>query len=127
MQKSHRPVATVSAQNPTRSHEASSHSCIIAIGELAPEVLPNTQEQTVVFAELQEVTAELLLACEPSLVVSPLVGRGFDCFDVAERLAAQRFTGPYRAVVDTLPDPSVVRREIRGHFPDLDFDILVLS
>lgn len=124
MQKLYRPEAKVSPQD--RNTDPAT-PCVIAIGELSPENLPSPTGQTVVFSDLDGITADLLASCRPVLVVSPLVGAGLDCFDVAERLSALGYSGRYRAVVDTLPDPSVVRREIRGHFPDLDFDILVLS
>lgn len=123
----HRPMATVSALKRRKNRAEVSVPCILAIGDLSYDTFAKTEGQAVVITDINGITEDLLATCLPDLVVSPLVGRGFDCFDVAERLIAAQFKGRYRAVVETLPDPSVVRREIRAHFPDLDFDILILS
>lgn len=127
MQKLHRPVATAPIEDRAKAEETPLTRCVLVVGELSPETLPTQDDQTVVFATPREITADLLSKCRPHLVLSQLVGIGFDCMDVGERLSQVGFTGRFRAVADKLPDPAVVRREIRGHFPDLDFDILVLS
>lgn len=59
------------------------------------------------------------------MVLSPLMAAGFDALDVAIQLADFGFAGRYRAVVDDLPDPALVRREVRRAAPRLDFDVLV--
>ncbi|HCQ63914.1 MAG TPA: hypothetical protein DIU07_01485 [Rhodobacteraceae bacterium] len=74
-----------------------------------------------------QVTAEALDRIRPDVVVSSLVGPGFDCLDLSERLAAAGFRGKYRAIAPTVPDPDLVRREITDRFPALDFDLVVLA
>jgi hypothetical protein len=53
------------------------------------------------------------------------VAKNFDCLDVAAVLYESGFTGAYRAVTQRLPNPSIVRREVRTLFPELDFDIML--
>ncbi|EAQ06371.1 hypothetical protein [Yoonia vestfoldensis] len=62
----------------------------------------------------------------PDLILSPLLSDGFDAVDVAEKLNATQFRGMYRVVADNLPDPEIIRGDIRAAAPDLDFDLLVL-
>lgn len=59
------------------------------------------------------------------MVLSPLVAQGFDALDVALQLADCGFVGRYRAVVDDLPDPSLVCREVRRAAPRVDFDVVL--
>lgn len=74
-----------------------------------------------------EITAEALRRLQPDVVLAPLVGEGFDCFDVAEALCAAGYTGPFRAVVPYVPDPALVKREIAACCPHLDFDLVILG
>lgn len=78
------------------------------------------------FVEICEVTPELIATLAPEMVVSPLLGRGFDCIDLAQALHASGFRGRYRAMARNLPDPQMIRQEIRSLCPGLDFDILEL-
>lgn len=100
---------------------------VLAVGDLAPSTLPTAPTADVVVARFNDITAAQLAVWRPALVLAPLVGAGFDCFDLAERLTGAGFSGRLRAVVDSLPNPAVVRREIATHFPALDFDVIVLS
>jgi hypothetical protein len=61
------------------------------------------------------------------IVLSPLMARGFDALDVAIQLAGMGFVGRYRAVVDDLPDRSLVCREVRHAAPQLDFDVVLAA
>ncbi|MFN3662436.1 MAG: hypothetical protein ACK4TM_06775 [Yoonia sp.] len=78
------------------------------------------------FLDLPELDACTIRRCNPGLVLSPLMADGFDAIDVAERLQAAGFAGRYRVLADALPDPDLIRREIRALAPALDFDLLVL-
>lgn len=100
---------------------------VLAVGDLAPSALPAGESVDVVLARFDEIAGDRLAAWRPALVLAPLVGAGFDGFDLAEVLIAAGFTGRFRAVVHTLPNPAVVRREFAAQFPGLDFDVLVLS
>lgn len=100
---------------------------VLVVGDLAPSVLPDGENAEVILARFDDIAAARLAVWHPALVLAPLVGTGFDCFDLAERLTGAGFTGRLRAVVDTLPNPAVVRREFAAQFPGLDFDVLVLG
>jgi hypothetical protein len=102
---------------------------VLAVGDGdAPDVGPEGAAfGDVHYLAFADVTAETLRALDPDLVLSPLVGSGFDCLDLAERLNAARFKGRYRAVVELVPNPALVRGEIAERFPALDFDLLVLE
>ncbi|WP_139212205.1 hypothetical protein [Jannaschia pohangensis] len=58
------------------------------------------------------------------IVLSPVVGVGFDAVDVAMRLHAADFRGRYIAFAPTLPNYELIRREVQGVAPDLNFDII---
>lgn len=78
------------------------------------------------FADFTSVTEELFDLIAPTLVLSPLLARGFDCSDLAQVLARIGFKGRYRAVADALPDPEMIRCEIASLCPGLDFDVIVV-
>lgn len=100
---------------------------ILAIGDVnlwrrSFGVLP--VHQGIQFAGLDDLNGPALsLAC-PDLIVSPIVTPLFDCIDVAFRLSALHYSGAYRALTRDLPNPAMVRREVRALCPDLDFDIV---
>ncbi len=75
------------------------------------------------FSDLASICAETLHMIKPDLVVSPVVTPSFDCIDVGALLASSGFRGSYRALSANLPNPSIIRREVRNYFPRLDFDI----
>ncbi|NKB28303.1 MAG: hypothetical protein GKR99_12405 [Rhodobacteraceae bacterium] len=76
------------------------------------------------FVEFVEISRELIETMEPELVASPLLAKGFDCIDLAQALYMSGFRGQFRAMARVLPDPAIVRNEIRTMCPGLDFDIL---
>lgn len=100
---------------------------ILAIGDLrlwrqSFGALPVHQE--VHFSSIDDLDEGLLATASPDRVVSPVVTPLFDCIDVAFRIANLSFRGAYRALTRDLPDPRMVRQEVRGLCPDLDFDIV---
>ncbi|MGI1661871.1 hypothetical protein ACRDNQ_06500 [Palleronia sp. KMU-117] len=78
------------------------------------------------FTDFGSVTPELFQVMAPTLVLSPLLARGFDCIDLSQVLHALGFKGRYRAIAEHLPDPEMIRREIAGLCPGLDFDVIVM-
>ena len=66
-----------------------------------------------------DVTAELLDQLRPSIVVSPLLSRRFDCLDLAQRLSALGFSGRLQVLTGDVPRPDIVLNELREHFPSL--------
>ena len=81
----------------------------------------------IVFAEYDEVTAELIRRLSPAVVISSVIAATFDAFDLAQHLRAVGYGGPYRALTPRLPDPDLVRREVASCAPGLDFELLVID
>ncbi len=102
---------------------------ILIIGDLARW---NAQGRGVVsyenfkFSEFGSLTAPLFANIAPTVVLSPLVGDNFDVIDVAIRLTELKYGGRYRVIADDLPNEDMIRKEVRAHAPDLDFDLLTV-
>ena len=79
------------------------------------------------FASIEEIGPELLLEARPDMVISSLFGSGWDAVEVASALARSGYEGRYRALTPSLPDLSIVRREVRRVARSLDFDVIVSS
>jgi hypothetical protein len=79
------------------------------------------------FLGIEELTVARLDEMQPSLVLCPLVGEGFDAVDVAQRLASAAFRGRFRAVAPSVPNPEVVRAEVRAAGAEIDFDLVLLA
>lgn len=78
------------------------------------------------FATFEALDAALLASARPDMILSPLVGDGFDALEVARRLVELGFRGKYRALAGDVPNPDAVREEVREAAPDLDFDVFLL-
>lgn len=78
------------------------------------------------FSEIEQLTATILDDAVPTMVLSPLVGDDFDLMDVVEQLSALDFSGQYRVISYALPNPEMIRKEVRAVAPNLDFDLLVI-
>jgi hypothetical protein len=101
---------------------------ILAVGDLqewhrSGRDLP--ADGKIAFTDFGSVTEQLFQLIAPQLVLSPLLARGFDCIDLAEVLHAIGFKGRYRAIAELLPDPGIIRGEIRDLCPGLDFDVIL--
>ena len=99
---------------------------VLTVGDVARwiaqgEELP--RHGGLLFADFWEVTPELLSTVAPSVVLAPLLARGFDCVDLGGRLFDCGFIGRYIIMAPSLPDPNLVLRELRSLFPGLDIDI----
>ncbi len=79
------------------------------------------------FIELAELNADIVNEKQPDIILSPLVADDFDAVDVAVRLIELRFQGKYRVIADDMPDATLIRKEVRGFAPQLDFDLLLMS
>lgn len=88
---------------------------------------PLPQDPTLKYVELDEISDDLLTQFAPEVVLSPLVGKGFDAIDVAVRLTSCGYKGRLRATSPDLPNPKIVAKEIRSICPGIDFDLLILS
>ena len=76
------------------------------------------------FLEFDDLTTDILRSIRPDIVLVPLQTRVFDCVEVAQRLWEACYPGKLRAQAEGLPDPDIVRREVRAEFPGLDFDVV---
>lgn len=76
------------------------------------------------YADFEDVTFELLDMMRPDVVMSPVLCPQFDCLDLAQVLDGCGFTGRYRVFGNDLPAPEIIRREIMGHYPGLDFGLM---
>lgn len=72
------------------------------------------------------VTPELLAELMPELIVSSLFDPVTDTYELAGLLARLEFRGRHRAITLALPKPALVRREIVGNAPGLDFDLWII-
>ncbi len=100
---------------------------ILAVGEMAgwggnSAGLP--LDSAITFVEFRELTAELLDSLTPDIVLSPLLCSSFDCLDLAQVLEALGFRGRYRAMSSQVPQPELIRREVKATCPRLDFDLV---
>jgi len=78
----------------------------------------------VAYVAFDELSRDLLRRLSPKKVISPLLANRFDAIDLAQMLVSLGFSGQYVAIASTLPDPSLVQRDIRSLCPTLDFSII---
>lgn len=102
----------------------------ILLVELPAEMvaaLPDLTEAAPVSTSYRALNIDLIARHDPHLVIAPLVGPGFDILDVGAQLLRSGFTGSLRALTAPLPNLAAVRAEVKGHFADLDVDLVVVS
>ncbi|OZA07826.1 MAG: hypothetical protein B7Y02_13350 [Rhodobacterales bacterium 17-64-5] len=81
----------------------------IAFGDTFASTAP-FQPEIVPFANLPSVLPDL---AEIELVISPLIGAGFDAFDLLHHLGRAGFHGRLRVMSKALADRALVLRELR--------------
>lgn len=106
---------------------------VLAI-EIAPELVlalprhvvqPGSEIRTIGLAQLG---AEVLTGVgAPALILSLLVTPGFDALDLARLLSQNGYRGRYLALVDRLPNPTLIRREVAAQSPGVNFDVIILD
>lgn len=74
--------------------------------------------------DFDRLTPETLHQIAPDHVTSWLFCARYDAYDVARHLTDARYSGTYHAVAPRLPKKSLVAREIKTCFPDLDFQLV---
>jgi len=110
--------------------ENGTRATILAVGDLDEWTRNKGSlpvDGSLAFASFAGITPELFEIFAPEIVLSPLLARGFDCIDLAQILMSMGFRGQYRAIADGLPDPEIIRGEIRFLCPTLHFDIVSIS
>lgn len=78
----------------------------------------------IAFLNFSDVNADLLAIIRPDVIMSPLLCISFDCLDLTQLLKAAGYRGRYRVLAPGLPDPTVIKAEVRSLDPDLDFDVI---
>lgn len=101
---------------------------ILAVGEVsrwhqAGRRLP--VDSQIAYVEFHEVTESLLEILAPDVILSPTLCASFDCLDLATLLNMLGFRGRYRAMSPNLPNPDLIRREVRQNAPNVDFDFIL--
>ncbi len=82
------------------------------------------QSGGMVFIAFEDVTEEVLAHYSPPVVVSPVLASNFDCIELALLLHNLGFSGEYRAMVNNLPKPELIAREVSQMCPRLSFSII---
>lgn len=83
--------------------------------------LPPDGLGTALYMDFKRLSAATLRQIAPDETVSWLFCEEYDVHDVATLLTAAEFRGRYTALAPRLPAARAVTREIRSHFPELDF------
>jgi hypothetical protein len=72
---------------------------------------PVSDTLTLSFAEMLKTTVDLATV---DLVITPLVGDGFDALEIIERLGLAKFKGRVHVTAPKLPNRHIVLRELRA-------------
>jgi hypothetical protein len=88
----------------------------------AETLMPSTS--AVFYLDFKDLSADVLRAVNPDLVISPVIGTTFDCLELADFLEKTAFSGRYRVVLENIPRPDIICREVRHTHPKLDFDVI---
>ncbi|WP_296425833.1 hypothetical protein [Yoonia sp.] len=78
------------------------------------------------FVDIGDLTPQIVNEASPDMVLSPLIGDEFDAVDLAMKLNELNYLGRYRAIANDVPDVELIRREVYGVAPQLDFDLLIM-
>ena len=114
----------------TPEPDAAAEPIVLAVGDIEAwrrfcGSIP--QYQNLSFVTMEGLLKGALAEYRPDVVVSPLVTPEFDCLDLAHTLSKLEYSGAYRAIAQNLPDPSIIVREVRSHFPHLNFQVVWMS
>ena len=100
------------------------HVLVISNAVTTPAQRLLHQGSVVVNARFDALTAGLLAEVRPDCVLAPLFGIDCDVMDVAARLTRLGYRGLLLGVTGPLPNPRVIKAEVRGANPDLTFDLI---
>lgn len=78
-------------------------------------------------SSLSAVEPDILSDLRPQLVVTPLMGVGFDAHDLALRLTSLEFGGVLRVLAPPLPKPEMLRAELSHAAPGLTVDVQIMA
>lgn len=80
-----------------------------------------------VHTRFTHLNAALLARVTPDVILSPLMGSGFDILDLCDCLAVLGFRGRLVALAPRLPNLRIVATEVRAHAPDLTFEVMEID
>lgn len=122
------------AQAPQRGPETDARGELVLAVEIAPDLMqalprnvvrPGSDIRTITLDGLAE--AGLTGPSAPALILSLLVTPAFDALDLARLLSQTGYRGRYLALVDRLPNPTLIRREVAAQSPGINFDVVILD
>lgn len=88
----------------------------------AGRIMPTSS--AVFYLDFKDLNADVFKAVNPDLVMSPVIASTFDCLELAQFLEQAGFAGQYRVMLDDIPRPEIICREIRHTHPKIDFDVV---
>jgi hypothetical protein len=71
-----------------------------------------------------KLNAQVIRDLKPETVISSVMSARFDCMDVAALLAEAGFDGRYGVIAEDIPDPGIIRDELRRQYPLLAIDLI---
>jgi len=101
---------------------AETRPCTLALDITMPMDVATGAVVQMQFTDLDHAMLDRL---SPTRVILPLLGRCHDAVQVIERLQTLGYKGELTVVAPTLPDPSLVERELRGLGPGLRLRLLM--
>ncbi len=78
------------------------------------------------FADVADLSADLLVRIGPDIIMSPLVVRDTDAIEVARILGDLGYAGRYRVVADDIPNDNMITAEVAAIAPGLDFAVVAV-
>lgn len=88
---------------------------------------PMPPSNDLTYLDYHDLSSEQVSTVEPEIILSPLVAKAFDAYQVVKDLKTIGYQGRYRAVARELPNIAMVRDEISAIAPEIDFDIVVVN
>lgn len=100
---------------------------ILVVGEVACGLSSGSNlpaDSNFVFTSFNDITAQMIAAKKPEVILSPLLCPTFDCIDLAIILRNINYKGRYRIMAPALPKPKVILAEISVLCGNLDVELI---
>ena len=85
------------------------------------------QGTAIVSAGFDTICAEFLARTKPDYILAPLLIGDLDILDIAEKLDGLGYQGVLLAVAPPLPNPRLIKAEVRALCPNLRFDVVLAA
>jgi len=79
------------------------------------------------FVDIADLSFETVRKITPDVVLSALIGNGFDATEIAQVLEQAGFSGRYRVLSDPVESSGLIVQEVTRLAPSVDFEILELT